>query len=141
MLYHTGRTGDETTRELDPYRVWYRSGGLYVVGLDHHSGEIRTFAVERIEKLQQSEQRFQVPADFDFEAWSASSFGVVTEPATKVRIRFDKRWAAYVGEHTWHASQQIEEGPRCSVELCMEVGGTSELFGWIISFGPGAEVL
>nr|MDJ0852938.1 WYL domain-containing protein [Myxococcota bacterium] len=46
-----------------------------------------------------------------------------------------------VSEHTWHASQQIEKGPRGSVELCMEVGGTSELRGWILSFGAGAEVL
>jgi predicted DNA-binding transcriptional regulator YafY len=27
-------------RELDPYRVWYRSGGLYVVGFDQDA-EIR----------------------------------------------------------------------------------------------------
>ena len=29
-----------------------------------------------------------LPADFDFDAWAESCFGVVTEPATKVRIRF-----------------------------------------------------
>ncbi len=141
MRYRTGRTGAVKTRDFDPYRVWYRSGGLYAVGFDHRSAEIRTFAVDRIQALEPGRGRFEVPSDFDFEAWSGSSFGVVTEPATRVRIRFDKRWATYVSEHTWHASQQIEKGPRGSVELCMEVGGTSELRGWILSFGPGAEVL
>ena len=33
MRYRTARTGSVATRDLDPYRVWYRSGGLYVVGL------------------------------------------------------------------------------------------------------------
>ncbi|NQX94167.1 MAG: DUF3479 domain-containing protein, partial [Erythrobacter sp.] len=86
-----GRTGTVATRDLDPYRVWYRSGGLYVVGLDHKSGEIRTFAIERIQRLDLTERRFDVEAGFDFDAYVGSSFGVIAEPATRVRIRFDKR--------------------------------------------------
>jgi len=141
MRYRTGRTGTVATRDLDPYRVWYRSGGLYVVGLDHRSGEIRTFAVDRIQRLSASERRFEVPASFDFDAYVGSSFGVIAEPATPVRIRFDPRWATYVEEHTWHPSQTLEPGPRGSLELRMEVGGTAELRSWILSFGSGAEVI
>ena len=141
IRYRTGRTGKEATRDLDPYRVWYRSGGLYVVGLDHRSEEIRTFAIERIQALDTTNRSFTVPASFDFDAWSAGSFGVIAEPASKVRIRFDRRWASYVEEHTWHTSQQLRPGPDESVELSMEVGETADLRSWILSFGPGAEVL
>ena len=91
MQYRTGRTGAVATRALDPYRVWYRSGGLYVVGLDHKSREIRTFAVERIRQLEATEQPFEVPESFDFDAYIGSSFGVIAEPATRVRIRFEQR--------------------------------------------------
>jgi len=141
MRYRTGRTGTVATRNLDPYRVWYRSGGLYVVGLDHRSGEIRTFAVDRIRRLQLTDGRFEVPPSFDFDAYLGSSFGVIAEPATRVRIHFDRRWATYVKEHTWHPSQSLEPGRAGSVTLEMEVGGTSELRSWILSFGSGAEVL
>jgi predicted DNA-binding transcriptional regulator YafY len=141
MRYQTGSTGQVSTRELDPYRVWYRSGGLYVVGLDHKSGEIRTFAVDRIRQLTGTARRFTVPASFDFDAYIGSSFGVIAEPAVQVRIRFDRRWATYVSEHTWHASQQLTPGPEGGVELSMQVGGTAELRAWILSFGAGAEVL
>jgi predicted DNA-binding transcriptional regulator YafY len=141
MRYRTGRTGTVSARSLDPYRVWYRSGGLYVVGHDHKSDEIRTFAVDRIRALEQTDARFEVEAGFDFDAYVGSSFGVISEPATRVRIRFDKRWATYVEEHTWHPSQEIAKGPAGSVELTMEVGGTAELRTWILSFGSGAEVL
>jgi len=141
MRYRTGRTGSVKQRDLDPYRVWYRSGGLYVVGFDHRTQEIRTFAVDRIQALAPAGKRFGVPDDFDFEAWASSSFGVVTEPATTVRIHFDTRWAAYVSEHSWHESQRIEACEDGGVELVMQVGGTSELRGWILSFGAGAEVL
>jgi predicted DNA-binding transcriptional regulator YafY len=141
MRYRTGRTGSVATRDLDPYRVWYRSGGLYVVGLDHRSGEIRTFAIDRIHAIDPTDARFEILPDFDFDAYIGASFGVIAEPAVPVRIRFDGPWAAYVEERTWHPSQRIEKGPGGSILLSMEVGGTAELRTWILSFGPGAEVL
>ncbi len=141
MRYRTGRTGSVATRDLDPYRVWYRSGGLYVVGFDHKSNEIRTFAVERIRQLTTTDARFQVLESFDFDAYIGSSFGVIAEPAIRVRIRFERRWAGFVEERTWHRSQSLSPGPDGSVELQMQVGGTAELRSWILSFGSGAEVL
>ena len=141
IRYRTGRTGAVSTRELDPYRVWYRSGGLYVVGHDHKSGEIRTFAVDRIRKIEGTEKRFEVPGDFDFETYIGSSFGVIAEPASTVRIRFDKRWATYVEERTWHPSQKIEHEKGGRLLLTMEVGGTDDLRAWVLQFGSGAEVL
>ncbi len=141
MRYRTGRTGAVASRELDPYKVWYRGGGLYVVGLDHKSGEIRTFAVQRIARLTPCERRFEPAPDFDFDAYIGSSFGVVAEPALEVRIRFDRRWTTWVEEHVWHPSQRLERRPGGGVELCMQVGGTAELRQWILSFGAGAEVL
>jgi predicted DNA-binding transcriptional regulator YafY len=128
-------------RDLDPYRVWYRSGGLYVIGHDHKSGEVRTFAVDRIGSATLLEQRFEVPADFDFEARTASAFGVVADAPEPVRIRFAPRWALYVQEHEWHPSQQLSRTPEGGVELSMEVGVGDELRGWVLSFGAGAEVL
>jgi predicted DNA-binding transcriptional regulator YafY len=141
MRYRTGRTGAVSTRELDPYRVWYRSGGLYVVGFDHKSREIRTFAVERIRALEATGRLFARDPDFDFDRYIGASFGVIAEPATRVRILFDRRWAAYVEEHTWHESQRLTRRPGGRLELEMEVGGSAELRTWILSFGSGAEVL
>jgi len=141
MRYRTGRTGTESERNLDPYRVWYRQGGLYVIGHDHQSGEIRTFAVDRIRHIEASDEHFEPREDFDFDVYTASSFGVIAEPATRVRIVFEPRWATYVEEHTWHPSQKLELMPDGRLELTMEVGGTAELRSWVLSFGGGAEVL
>ena len=141
IRYHTGGSGALRWRRLDPYRVWYRSGGLYVIGHDHHTLEIRTFAVERIRKAELSDKRFSVPASFDFDAYTSSSFGVIAEPASAVRIRFDPRWRTLVEERSWHPSQKLEALPDGGVELRMEVGGTAELCNWVLSFGSGAEVM
>jgi predicted DNA-binding transcriptional regulator YafY len=141
IRYRTGRTGAVSSRTLDPYRVWYRSGGLYVVGHDHKSGELRTFAVDRISAIEATARRFAVASDFDFERYIGSSFGVIAEPATRVRILFESRWAGFVAERTWHPSQTLTATEGGRVELTMEVGGTDELRTWILSFGDGAVVL
>jgi predicted DNA-binding transcriptional regulator YafY len=141
MRYRTGRTGALSGRDFDPYRVWYRSGALYAIGHDHRSGEVRTFAVDRIRRIEATERSFEVPDSFDFDATVGTSFGVITEPATKVRVRFDPAWATYVSERTWHSSQKLDRLPGGGLELSMEVGGTSEVRTWVLSFGAGAEVL
>lgn len=141
IRYRTGRTGELSTRRVDPYRVWYRSGALYVIGHDHKSGEVRTFAVDRVRAAELDDREFGVPADFDFDAYTASAFGVVAEPATRVRIRFDARLALQVEERVWHPSQRLERLPGGGVELALEVGGLEELRSWVLSFGSGAEVL
>ena len=141
IRYRTGSTGSVKTRKLDPYRVWYRSGGLYVIGHDHRSDEIRTFAIDRIQRIRESDEPFSVPADFDFDEYTSSSFGVASEPATRVSIRFAGRVRTYIEERQWHPSQQLETLPDGDLALRMEVGSTTELRQWILSFGSDAEVI
>ncbi len=141
MRYTTARTGETRAREFDPYRVWYRNGGLYAIGHDHRSGELRTFAVDRIKAPELTQARFAIPDDFDFESRAASAFGVVVEPPEHVRIRFAPRRALYVREHDWHPTQKIERLADGGIELAIEVGPGDELASWVLSFGADAEVL
>ena len=112
-----------------------------MIGHDHRSGEIRTFAVDRIQSIDATDAQFEVEPGFDFDTYTASSFGVVAEPAEPVRIQFTGQWASYVREREWHASQVTRELADGGLELTMEVGGTRELASWILSFGGGAEVM
>ena len=141
LRYRSGRSGEETERRIDPYKVWYHGGALYVIGHDHRRGQIRTFAVDRILSLEATSETFETPVDFDFDAYTASSFGVVAEPATRIRIHFDRRWAAYVGEREWHASQTTAALADGGLELVLDVGAGQELASWLLSFGDGAIVL
>jgi predicted DNA-binding transcriptional regulator YafY len=112
-----------------------------MIGHDHRSGAIRTFAVDRIQHIEATQDAFEVDPGFDFDAYTSSSFGVVAEPAVPVRIVFTAEWASYVREREWHRSQKTRNLPEGGLELSMEVGGTHELANWILSFGGSAEVL
>ena len=66
---------------------------------------------------------------------------MVAEPARRVRLRFAKERALQVAERSWHPSQKVEPQPDGSLELVLEVGSTTELRDWILSFGAAVEVL
>jgi predicted DNA-binding transcriptional regulator YafY len=128
-------------REIDPYRLWYVNNGIYVVGRDHRSSEIRTFAVERISAAKATNRRFEIPADFNFEEFTQSAFSVIYGEAKEVTIRFSPGQAPYVQERTWHPSQKIEKRADGSIELTMRVADLWEVKRWLIGYGADARVL
>jgi len=71
------------TRIVDPYRLWYTGGGLYLVVYDHGRSAIRTFAVERISSVSTTNQRFDIQEGFDFEAFQLD----INATAEVVKIR------------------------------------------------------
>ena len=64
---------EPVSREVDPYKLWYVNNGLYLVGHDHRSEDLRVFAVERINSVSLTNRRFD-PSGFDFEKFSQSAF-------------------------------------------------------------------
>nr|WP_221377368.1 YafY family protein [Actinoplanes polyasparticus] len=56
---------DSGDRELDPYGLVFHSSRWYAVGLDHRSGEIRSFRADRIAAARPAGVRFDAPPGFD----------------------------------------------------------------------------
>ncbi|MEV7783237.1 YafY family protein [Kitasatospora sp. NPDC088351] len=64
-LAYRDRTGEPSEREFDPYGLVFHSGRWYTTGLDHRSGELRTFRLDRIEAAEPREAGFEAPEGFD----------------------------------------------------------------------------
>jgi predicted DNA-binding transcriptional regulator YafY len=126
---------------VDPYRLVYYRGGLYLYARAEEYDEVRTFAVERIEKIDVSEQGFELPADFDASAYARGAFGIAGGKAEPVEIVFSADMAGYIQERVWHESQQIEPGPNGTVVLRMNVAPGFELKSWIKGFLPHVKVV
>jgi predicted DNA-binding transcriptional regulator YafY len=140
MTYHS--TASRRTRDylVHPYRLAYAQGGLYLLAYVPEYGEVRTFAVERIETLSLLEARFAPPAEPPDEAFP-HSLGVHSGPPEHVEIEFQPGAADYVRSRSWHASQQVRDleggGVRVALDVCLDRALTS----WILSFGPFARVV
>jgi len=139
---HTVIGYDEpVTREVDPYKLWYANNGLYLVGHDHRSCELRVFAVERIGSVSLTNRRFEVPSGFDFEKFAESAFSMVWGEAQSVEIRFSKHQAPYIRERTWHPSQSLTDGRNGSVVIRLKIADLGEVKRWLIGFGADATVI
>lgn len=141
VVYYTMSRKKMTRREVEPYKLWFYSGGFYLIGYCRWKKEVRIFAVERIKVLNLTGESFNVPADFDFEGFMRHSFGVFRGEPEKVSIWFDSDAADYVKEKVWHDSQQIRIQDDGSIVFRADVAVTRELKRWIMRWGAAAVVL
>ena len=117
---------------------------VYLIGHDEPAGAMRTYKVERIRSATLTTDRYEIPDDFDPDAWLANSWGIWSSegtPTARIRVRFDAAVAHRVREAVWHRSQELVELPGGGVELAVTVAGIVEIQPWILSWGEAAEVL
>jgi predicted DNA-binding transcriptional regulator YafY len=65
LLRYRAESGEETTREVDPYGVATRLGLWYLVGFCHLRDGMRMFRLDRILQLDSTDQSFVLPPNFD----------------------------------------------------------------------------
>jgi proteasome accessory factor B len=117
---------------------------VYLIGFDEPAGAMRTYKVERIRSATLTQDRYELPEDFDPDRWLANSWGIWSSdgtPTVRVRLRFDAAIAHRVREAVWHRSQELTELADGGVELAVTVAGIVEIRPWILSWGDGVEVL
>ncbi len=139
--YYSFHSQRAKTYLLDPYRVAYYRGGLYLYARAHDYGEVRTFAVERIRRIEVLDSTFEMPQDFDVGDYSRAAFGIAGGKPEDVELRFDARAAHYIRERVWHESQELIEDEGGGVRLRLRVAPGVDLRAWIKGFLPDVSVV
>jgi predicted DNA-binding transcriptional regulator YafY len=140
LLYHP-RDQSLAERRVNPYAVHLHNGTLYLIGHCHLRKDIRTFVVDRMQKIKQTGDSFVMPPDFSLESYLRHSFGMFTDELVRVKVRFHKSLTRYLLERRWHPSQKNKKLKDGSLELAFQVAGTKEIKTWIMGFGSIAKVL
>jgi predicted DNA-binding transcriptional regulator YafY len=141
IVYQPLRATDDTLRKVDPYKVWFYDGTMYLIGFCHLRGQIRMFVLDRIKMLRVTGERFNPPGDFQVEEFMRHSFKVMHDELYAVTVRISPAWARWVGEKIWHESQKATKLDDGSLELTFRVAGLDEIKRWILSLGPEAQVI
>ncbi len=139
MRYHSFSSDREKEYVIEPYRVVFAQGALYLVAAVPEYGQSRTFALDRIKSLSVTEDRFE-PVEPEEEAF-AHSLGVHQGVPQRIEIEFEPRIARYIQERLWHASQEVLEQPDGRIRVTMNVSNDFALRSWILGFGPLARVI
>ena len=141
MVYHPLGRDKATRRKVDPYKVWFFEGTLYLIGYCNLRGQVRMFVLDRIKMLRITKETFAPPKDFDLDDFMGHSFKVMHDQLYQVRVRISPAWARYVGEKIWHESQRTKKLRNGGIELTFQVAGLDEIRQWVLSLGPEAYVV
>src|SRR5262245_48907938 len=109
MRYHSFSSRQIKDYLVEPYRLAYAQGGLYLQAFVPEYREMRTFAVQRIEQAVAIEESFNpIAGESDVFPDSLGAFSGIPET---VEIEFTASEAPYVREREFHASQTITDLP------------------------------
>ena len=140
LTYHSKSSERTKIYLVHPYRLAYAQGGLYLLAYVPEYGEVRTFAVERIEEISLLEERFTPIEELPEEAFP-HSLGVHSGPPERVEIEFQPAVADYVrARAVASVAADRRRGATAACTLTLDVCLDRALRSWILSFGPFARV-
>lgn len=136
------RSRQESGILFHPYFVKRYKQRWYMVGLREKSGDIRTYALDRVKEMKPVDRRFEMPEDIDPAHFFDNTIGItVSKAAPKiVKLRTTPGQAKYFRALPFHPSQQEEIHDNYSV-FTYKLKLNYELVHEILGLGAAVKVL
>ena len=143
LSYRKFNSGNEFIANVHPYLIKEYRNRWYLVGLNDDIKEIRTYGLERIQKIEVNERVIFLMDDFDAQQYFKNTVGIIapqSEPVY-VKLKFNKRQGQYALTLPIHESQELIEETDEYIIISLFVSLTYELFQMIIGWGCDVEVI
>jgi len=143
LVYHSLFDGEGRIElVLSPYHLMFHRRAWYVIGHSSRHDSVRTFKLNRIQKLEVLDKCFLDGEAFDLNDYLGRAWAMIPEGHIhEVRLRFEPKVATNVSEVQWHSTQQVHWQSDGSVILEFRVDGLGEIAWWILGYGDQVEVL
>ncbi|MDF9830603.1 WYL domain-containing protein [Parabacteroides sp. PF5-6] len=132
------------TFEIHPYCIKVFKQRWYVIGYSPYKNNIFIYALDRIKQIHTSENKFQLPKDFDGEAYFADCFGIVAgeeHPTEEVRIKVYSVQDRYIRALPLHHSQKEEVNTPDYTIFSYRIKPSFDFQQELLSHGAEVEVL
>ena len=138
MVYQSQVNSKPGKRKIDPYALMFRAGWWYVVGYCHLRTALRTFRVDRIQKLDILNRTFVIPDDFDIHAYLEKEFK--NQPTVQAHLRFIPE-AVHMVTGNRSMWESIKENPNGSMDVTLTAPDLHWLASMTLSFANWVIVL
>ena len=131
------------TRQLDPYHAVCQKGNWYIIGFCHDKNEVRVFNFSRMKNVKDTNQKFEVPADFSPDKYFDKEIGVWLSATTKYKVELliSKEIGTFALERSWNSNQVIKQNDDGSVYVSFETTQLPEVKRWVLGQGKTVKVL
>jgi predicted DNA-binding transcriptional regulator YafY len=138
VIYQSASPIKAQKRKVDPYALVLRTGLWYLVGYCHLRTAIRTFRVDRIQKLSILDQTFQRPQDFNIHDYLENEFS--DQPSVRALLKFIPEAAHMVMSNRiiW---ESVEENSDGSTVVTLNAPDLPWLTSMALSFANWVTVL
>ena len=134
-----GSEGYEKT--LCPYALKLSKQRWYLLTFTGH--HMATYALDRMTKVELTDETFEMPADFSPQDYFSEYYGVLTDetPLTHVVIRAHRWTPNYLRTLPLHHSQRELASTPDYTDFSFDIRPTVDFLGQLLSQGDGIEVL
>ena len=123
-------------RHVHPYHLFEFAQRWYLLAHDVKRRAIRTFVLGRMREATVTNEKFQVPADFDARKHFETSLGVMSGQGDyRVVIEMDAWLTDILRGRRWHPSQEIVELPDGRSQLRLRLSCLEETEQYLLSWG------
>ncbi len=141
VTYHNPYEQKEKTFHIEPEKMVYYNGGLYVIVYVRYYKSFILLAIQRIRKLELLDESFPKDHPFNAQEFWKGKFGLFSGEQVNVKLQFDKGVRHHIEGRIWHPSQTVELDKKGNLILSMKVGITPELITWILGWRMFVKVL
>jgi predicted DNA-binding transcriptional regulator YafY len=142
LWYSVPATQTLLSTKFSLYRVLLHDSRWYLVGRSSVRRRIEIVRLERVRRIELTEDRASPPPRFNLEKFLAFSWGLERDPVRyQVWLKFSPRVGPEVTGRIWHRSQTIVEADDGHIDFHAWVDGLDAITRWILGFGEEVEVL
>ena len=140
LCYQSFRHPEPHFFNVQPYCVKYFKQRWYILG--NSDLGLRIYSLDRIVDMEELEERFELPKDFDADGYFRNYFGVITGEAPEdIRIRVVQDQVKYFRTLPLHGSQKETVQEDGSSVFSYHIAPTFDFVQEILSHGADVEVL
>jgi CRISPR-associated endonuclease Cas3-HD len=125
---------------IEPYAVGH---SIHTIGFREPPGDMRTFNIARIERLEITKHYYHIPDDFNPSELLRSAWGIwyTDSDPQEVTLKFSPRVSKRILETRWHHSQQTQQDSDGFLYWRANVAEPQEMIPWIRGWGSDCEVI
>lgn len=99
------------------------------------------FRLDRIQRLEVTDEPGAPPADFDLAEYASRSFGVFQEEPVNIVLRFAPSAAEDAQSFQFHPTQSMAKGPDGSLTVNFQAGGILQIVHHLMTWGSAVIIL
>lgn len=142
--YQKFEADEVTHRIVEPYAIKEFKNRWYVLANDLKDQKVKSFALDRLSKLEITRRKFQLPHDFNVNEHFKYCFGIISpnkEKPREVILSFNHLQGKYIKTLPLHESQEILKDDETELLIKLKLFITHDFVMEILSLGENVKVI